>query len=310
MAFIRRTLKKFYPRNFKFHQLRFLSDDYVKIVEVGPRDGLQNEKAIISTDVKVEFINKLSNTGLSVIEATSFVSPKWVPQLADNKEIMSKIERKKNVSYPVLVPNIKGFQSAVEVDVKEIAIFGAASEVFTKKNINCTIEESLRRFKDVCVAAQNKNIKIRGYVSCVVGCPYEGDVDSSVVLKIAKALLKMGCYEISLGDTIGIGTSESTAKMLKSVLEAIPSEKLAIHCHDTYGRALSNIETALEMGIRVVDSSVYGLGGCPYAKGASGNVATEKVVQYLHTNGMETGVDMNLITNVGKWISQYISKHD
>jgi len=294
-----------------FKKLRYLSttSDYVKIVEVGPRDGLQNEKGIIETSVKVDFINRLSDTGLSVIETTSFVSPKWVPQLGDNKEVMKRIKRKPGVSYPVLVPNIKGLHSAMEVGVKEIAVFAAASESFSKKNINCTIEESLKRFDDVFTEAKEANIKVRGYVSCVVGCPYEGDIDPAAVAKVSKALVDMGCYEISLGDTIGIGTPENIGLMLSSVSKEIPMEQLAIHCHDTYGRALQNINTALEMGVRVVDSSVGGLGGCPYAKGATGNVATESVLKVLHGSGMETGVDVDLITSIGIWILSYLEKN-
>jgi len=280
----------------------------VKIVEVGPRDGLQNEKAIIEADVKIDFINKLSQTGLKFIEATSFVSKRWVPQLGDNREVMEGIQRRDGISYSALVPNMKGFSDAVECQTEEIAIFGAASESFSKKNINCTIEESLKRFQPVCDAAREHSMKVRGYVSCVVGCPYEGVISPEAVAQVSKEMLQMGCYEISLGDTIGVGTPGSIQSMLDAVLKVIPAEKLAIHCHDTYGQALANIYTALQMGVRVVDSSVAGLGGCPYAKGASGNVATEDVVYMLQGCGYETGVDLQKIIDVGLWISQKLGK--
>lgn len=286
----------------------FSTDSYVKIVEVGPRDGLQNEKKIIESDTKVAFIDKLSETGLPVIEVTSFVSPKWVPQFKDNSEVMNRIQRKEGVSYPVLVPNIKGFVEAMKVSVEEIAIFGAASEAFTKKNINCSIDESLKRFEDVCDAARKADIKVRGYVSCVVGCPYEGDIDPNVVSYVSNKLVEMGCYEISLGDTIGIGTPQSISEMLSCVMKDIPAPQLAIHCHDTYERALDNITRAVEMGIRVVDSSTGGLGGCPYAKGATGNVATEKVIAMLHEQGMTTGVDVDKIKDIGVWISSIVKQ--
>ncbi|XP_047145221.1 hydroxymethylglutaryl-CoA lyase, mitochondrial isoform X2 [Hydra vulgaris] len=288
---------------------RFYSNkDFVKVVEVGPRDGLQNEKEIIDTDVKIQLIDKLSETGLSVIEVTSFVSPKWVPQMSDHSAVMTGIKRKSGVSYPALVPNMQGFYSAVKAGVKEIAIFASASEAFSKKNINCTIEESLKRFEPVCNAAIEKDIKVRGYVSCVVGCPYEGIVQPDAVSKVAQHLIKLGCYEISLGDTIGIGSPESISLMLSCVKEDVPVSKLAIHCHDTYGKAISNIEAAIELGIRVVDSSVGGLGGCPYAKGASGNVATENVLQMLHNKGKITGVDVLAVINIAKWIKTILSR--
>ena len=280
----------------------------MKIVEVGPRDGLQNEKVIIDTDVKVKLVDKLSETGLSVIETTSFVSPKWIPQFKDSTEVMKQIQRHAGVSYPVLVPNLIGFAKAVEVGAEEVAIFGAASEAFTKKNINCTIDESLQRFEAVCEAAVKANMRVRGYVSCVVGCPYEGDVDPSMVAHVSKKLVDMGCYEISLGDTIGVGTPEKVRAMLTCVAQDIPYHRLAIHCHDTYGRALDNIAEAVDMGVRVVDSSVAGLGGCPYAKGASGNVATEKVVDMLHARGMATGVDVDRLRKIAKWIFGYVKQ--
>ncbi|ORX90360.1 hydroxymethylglutaryl-CoA lyase [Basidiobolus meristosporus CBS 931.73] len=280
----------------------------VKIVEVGPRDGLQNEKTFVPTDTKIEFINKLSETGIKVVEATSFVSPKAVPQMRDAAEVMSKISRKNGVSYPVLAPNVKGLEAALSCNVEEIAIFGAASEAFSKRNINCTIDESLERFRAVVDKAKENNIRIRGYVSCVVGCPYEGDVDPRVVADVSRKLYDMGCYEISLGDTIGVGNPASTLKMLEAVAKEVPVEKLAVHCHDTYGQALANILAALQFGVRVVDSSSAGLGGCPYAKGATGNVATEDVVYMLHGLGVETGIDLNKLIEVGNFISTYLSR--
>lgn len=283
--------------------------DFVKIIEVGPRDGLQNEKNIVPTDIKVKFINKLSNTGLSAIEVTSFVSPKWVPQMADHKEIMKNIVRKSGVTYPVLTPNLKGFQAAMSVQAEEVAIFGAASEAFSQKNINCSITESIDRFKDVTKAAFDINVPVRGYVSCVLGCPYQGEVTPEAVKDVAIKMLNIGCYEISLGDTIGVGTPGKMKELIKCLFQDIPPEKLAIHCHDTYGQALANILTALELGIRTVDSSVAGLGGCPYAKGASGNVATEDVVYMLHGSGMQTGVDLKQLISAGNFICNSIGIH-
>ena len=279
---------------------------HVKIVEVGPRDGLQNEKQVISTEVKVELINRLSNSGLSVIEAGSFVSPKWVPQMANTDEVMAKISRKKDVSYPVLVPNLRGLEGAMEAKVEEIAIFGAASESFSQKNINCSIEESLERFKPVCEAASEKGIRVRGYISCVLGCPYEGDISPDTVSKVANELVKMGCYEISLGDTIGVGTPIRARQMLEIVAENITIDKLAVHFHDTYGQALANIYACLELGVSVIDSSIGGLGGCPYAKGASGNVATEDVLYMLNGLGIETRIDINQLVSCSIFISEHL----
>lgn len=283
----------------------------VRIVEVGPRDGLQNEKGIVPTNIKVEFISKLASSGLSHIEATSFVSPKWVPQMADHKQVMEAVMKLpyKSITYPVLTPNLKGFEAAYEAGAREVAIFGAASEAFSQKNINCSIVESLKRFEDVMKAAQSKNVKVRGYVSCVVGCPYEGPIRPEKVSQVCQAMLDMGCYEISLGDTIGVGTPGSFSAMLESVLASgIGAEKLAAHCHDTYGQALANILTCLEAGIRVVDSSTAGLGGCPYAKGASGNVATEDVVYMLQGMGIDTGIDLNKLIEAGTFISEYLMR--
>ncbi|KAF4044897.1 HMGL-like [Phytophthora infestans] len=281
---------------------------FVKIVEVGPRDGLQNEKTNVSTDDKVKFINLLSETGLSAIEATSFVSPKWVPQMADNAYVLKGISRKQGVSYPVLTPNIKGFDSAVAAGAEEVAIFGAASEAFSQKNINCSIEESLERFRPVCEKANSLGIRVRGYVSCVLGCPYQGPVDPSAVATVALKMLEMGCYEVSLGDTIGVGNPASTLAMLQATKQVIPAERLAVHFHDTYGQALSNILIALQEGIAVVDSSAAGLGGCPYASGASGNVATEDVLYMVHGLGIQTGVNLDKVIEAGDFITKLLDR--
>ncbi|XP_028675077.2 hydroxymethylglutaryl-CoA lyase, mitochondrial [Erpetoichthys calabaricus] len=280
----------------------------IKIVEVGPRDGLQNEKTVVPTDVKIRLINMLSEAGLPVIETTSFVSPKWVPQMADQDEVMRGIEKYPNIKYPVLTPNLKGFQAAVNAGAKEVAIFGAASELFSKKNINCSVEESLQRFEEVTQAAQESGIPVRGYVSCVLGCPYEGNVRPEKVAQVAKKLYSMGCYEISLGDTIGVGTPGSMQEMLRVVSMDVPVKALAVHCHDTYGQALANILTAIQMGISVVDSSVAGLGGCPYAQGASGNVATEDVIYMLHGLGIHTGVDLPKLMDAGAFICRALNR--
>ncbi|CAL1574895.1 unnamed protein product [Knipowitschia caucasica] len=287
---------------------RAVLPDKVKIVEVGPRDGLQNEKIIVPTETKIHLINMLSEAGLSVIEATSFVSPKWVPQMADQMEVMSGICRKPGVTYPVLTPNLKGFQAAMKAGASEVAIFGAASELFSKKNINCTVDESLQRFEEVMKAAKEARIPVRGYVSCVLGCPYEGKVAPEKVAYVAKRLYDMGCYEISLGDTIGVGTPGTMSVMLEAVTKEVPVNALAVHCHDTYGQALANILVALQMGVSVVDSSVAGLGGCPYAQGASGNVATEDVVYMLHGLGLRTGVDMSKLMDAGTFICRTLNR--
>uniref|UniRef100_A0AAY4BNA6 hydroxymethylglutaryl-CoA lyase n=1 Tax=Denticeps clupeoides TaxID=299321 RepID=A0AAY4BNA6_9TELE len=280
----------------------------VKIVEVGPRDGLQNEKTIVPAEVKICLIDMLSEAGLPVIEATSFVSPKWVPQMADQVEVMKGISKKPGVNYPVLTPNLKGFQAAVKAGATEVAIFGAASELFSKKNINCSVEESLQRFEEVAKAAKEQGVAVRGYVSCVLGCPYEGKVAPGKVAQVAKRLYAMGCYEISLGDTTGVGTPGGMIEMLEAVKHEVPVEALAVHCHDTYGQALANILVALQMGISVVDSSVAGLGGCPYAQGASGNVATEDVVYMLHGLGIQTGVDLAKLMDAGAFICQSLNR--
>lgn len=279
---------------------------HVKIVEVSPRDGLQNEKEIVPTATKINLINKLSATGLRVVEATSFVSPKWVPQMADATDVLEGIDRLDSVSYPVLTPNLKGLEAAMKAGATEVSVFGAASESFTKKNINCTIEESLDRFEQVVKVALESGLKVRGYVSCVMGCPYEGDIDPQAVNNVARRLFDMGCYEISLGDTIGIGTMEKTMAMLDAV--DVPTEALAAHFHNTYDRAIENLVIALARGISVVDSSVAGIGGCPYAKGASGNVATEDVLYMLDLLNIEHGVDFKSLIDVGDYISGEISK--
>ena len=280
----------------------------VRIVEVGPRDGLQNEPREVPTAVKLELIERLADAGLPAVEATAFVSPKWIPQMADHTEVLERIRRKPGVDYPVLTPNLKGFEAARAAGATEVAIFGAASEAFSKKNINCSIAESLERFGPVADAARAANIKVRGYISCVVGCPYEGEIDPDRVAEVAEALFHMGCYEISLGDTIGVGTPAKTQRMIKACAHRVPVEQLAGHYHDTYGQALANIYASLELGVATFDSSVAGLGGCPYAAGASGNVATEDVVYLLNGLGVETGVDLDRVVEIGQWICGVLGK--
>jgi len=280
----------------------------VRIVEVGPRDGLQNEKQIIPTATKIELINQLSNAGLQYIEAGSFVNPKWVAQMADSAKVFQQITRKPEVTYAALVPNLQGFERALAVQADEVAIFAAASEAFSQKNINCSIGESLVRFETLMQAAQAQNIAVRGYISCVAGCPYSGAVDVKTVVQIARELLAMGCYEISLGDTIGVGTAGQIKSMIEQLADVIPVEKLAVHMHNTYGQALANIYAALECGVSVVDSSVAGLGGCPYAAGASGNIATEDVVYLLNGLGIEHGIDLNKLIDAGNFICEQINK--
>ena len=280
----------------------------VKIVEVGPRDGLQNEKQVVPSEIKIELIERLAEAGLPVIEATSFVSPKWVPQMGDNATVLAGIRRRPGVTYTALTPNLQGFDGAVAAQADEVAIFAAASESFSKKNINCSIAESLKRFEPVVSAASALEIPVRGYVSCVVGCPYEGDIAPEQVAQVARTLLDMGCYEVSLGDTIGVGNPRSVQRMLEACAKQLPIERLAGHYHDTYGTAIANIYASLEMGVSVFDASVAGLGGCPYAKGASGNVATEDVVYLLHGLGIETGIDLAKLAAIGDWISQAIQR--
>ena len=274
----------------------------VKLVEVGPRDGLQNEAREVPTAIKVELIERLADAGLPAVEATAFVSPKWIPQMADHTEVLQRIRRKPGVSYPVLTPNLKGFEAARAAGATEVAIFGAASEAFSQKNINCSIAESLDRFRPVVDEARKEGIKVRGYVSCVLGCPYEGDIRPDHVADVASALYEMGCYEVSLGDTIGTGTPGRTKAMIEACARRVPLDKLAGHYHDTYGQALANIYASLEMGVATFDASVAGLGGCPYAAGASGNVATEDVVYMMNGLGVRTGVDLERLVQIGRWI--------
>ena len=280
----------------------------IKIVEVGPRDGLQNEKAIVPTETKIALIDRLAEAGLKVIEATSFVSPKWVPQMGDNSAVLAGIRRAPGVTYTALTPNLQGFDGAVQAGANEVAIFGAASESFSRKNINCSIAESLKRFEPIVSAASALEIPVRGYVSCVVGCPYEGAIAPEQAAAVAKTLFDMGCYEVSLGDTIGVGNPASIARMIEACARAVPITKLAGHYHDTYGMAIANIHTSLQLGMAVFDSSIAGLGGCPYAQGASGNVATEDVVYLLHGLGIETGTDLAKLAVIGNWISSALNR--
>jgi len=280
----------------------------VKLVEMGPRDGLQNEPGSVSTDVKVELVDRLSDAGFASIEAGSFVSPKWVPQMADTAEVMARIRRKPGVSYPVLVPNMKGLEGALAAKAGEVAIFAAATEAFSRRNTNCSIAESFDRFEPVCKAALDNGLLVRGYVSVVLGCPYEGDVKPEEVADVSKRLFDLGCYEVSLGDTIGTGTASRAQRMIELVARKIPVEKLAGHFHDTYGQALANIVATMEMGVATFDSSVAGLGGCPYAKGATGNVASEDVLYLLDGLGIETGVDMNRLLDAADFICAQLKR--
>ena len=280
----------------------------VRIVEVSPRDGLQNEKTMVSTADKIELVNRLSACGLQTVEAASFVSPKWVPQMADAAEVYAGIDKKAGVAYPVLVPNLQGYERARAVGVQEIAVFTAASEAFNQKNINASIAESLARFAPVMEAARADGVRVRGYVSTVLGCPYQGEVPLSDVVRVAKDLHAMGCYEISLGDTIGVGTPAKARAMLQAVASDVPMDALAIHFHDTYGQALANILACLEEGVAVVDAAVAGTGGCPYAAGASGNVASEDVAYMLHGMGIETGIDFTKLVQTGVWLATRLGR--
>ena len=280
----------------------------VRIVEVGARDGLQNEKTILPAAVKVELINRLSDTGLDTIEATSFVSPKWVPQLADAADVYTAIRKKPSVRYPVLVPNLQGYERARAAGVTDIAVFTAASEAFNRKNINASIDESIERFMPVMERARADGVSVRGYVSTVLGCPYQGDVAVADVVRVAKRLHDLGCYEVSLGDTIGVGTPAKARTMLAAVAAEVPMTALAVHFHDTRGQALANILACLELGVAVVDSSVSGAGGCPYARGATGNVASEDVVYMLHGMGIATGIDLDKLIETGRWLSTQLAR--
>ncbi len=280
----------------------------IKIVEVGPRDGLQNETAVIPTAIKLQLIEMLADAGLDVIEATAFVSPKWVPQMADHRDIMHGILRRDAVSYPVLVPNQQGFEAALAANCDEIALFTAASETFCRKNTNCSIDESFSRFEPIIERALDRGIKVRGYISCVLGCPYEGEIKPTISAELALRLHQLGCHEISLGDTIGVGTPLAARKLIDAVGRNVPIKKLAVHFHDTFGQALANIYAVMEQGIAIIDSSISGLGGCPYAKGAAGNVATEDVVYMLHGMGRDTGIDLDKLVDAAAFICDHLKR--
>lgn len=280
----------------------------VKIVEVGPRDGLQNESKTVPAAIKVDLIERLADAGLRMIEAGSFVSPKWVPQMADTAEVMARIQRREGVTYPVLVPNMKGLEAAIAAGATEIAGFAAATETFSQKNTNCSIAESLERQQKVCRAALDAGLRVRGYISVVLGCPYEGEVRPEQVAEVARSLLGMGCYEISLGDTVGMGTPAKTRRMIEAVSAHVPVEKLGGHFHDTYGQAIANILASLETGMAAFDSSIAGLGGCPYSPGATGNVATEDVLYMLDGMGIETGVRMDGLLDAAEFICDYLDR--
>lgn len=280
----------------------------VRLVEVSPRDGLQNESKIIPTEIKIQFIDLLSHTGLKTIETTSFVSPKWIPQLADHTEVMRGIHKQQGMAYPVLVPNLQGMEAAIAAGATEVAVFTTPSETFSMRNTHCTVAESLQRIQAILAVAKQYNIRVRGYLSCVLGCPYEGHIAPIRVADLAAQLITMGCYEISLGDTIGVGTPGKTQELLEAVFKKTSKEQLAVHFHDTYGQAIANIYVALQQGIQVIDSAVSGIGGCPYAKGATGNVATEDVVYLLNGLGIETGVDMKKLIHAGRFISTVLGR--
>lgn len=281
---------------------------HARIVEVGPRDGLQNEKQVVTTETKLELIDRLGAAGLKDIEAASFVSPKWVPQMADHAEIMTRLARRPGVNYPVLTPNLKGFEAAAAAGATEVAVFAAASESFSQKNINCSIAESIERFGPVFEAAKAAGIRVRGYVSTVVACPYEGPIAPEATARVSRELFERGAYEVSLGDTIGAGTPASIERMLEAVAKHVPVEKLAGHYHDTYGMAVANVDASWRFGLRTFDSSISGLGGCPYAKGATGNVATEDVVYLLHGLGADTGIDLDALVETSAWISEQLNR--
>lgn len=282
--------------------------DHVRIVEVAARDGLQNEPGFVATADKAELISRLADCGLRSIEATSFVSPKWVPQLADAEQLFALLPKDDGLRYPVLVPNLKGYERAVACGVREVAVFAAASEAFSMRNINASIDESIARFQPVLERAMEDGIAVRGYISTVLGCPYQGAVDTGDVVRLARTLKEMGCYEISLGDTIGVGTAHAARSLVKAVASEIPMQAIAVHFHDTYGQALANVYACLEAGVRTVDASVSGTGGCPYAKGASGNLATEDLVYALHGMGFATGVDLAKLVKTGAWLSHLLGQ--
>lgn len=282
--------------------------EQVKIVEVGPRDGLQNEAVTVPAEIKVQLVEKLADAGLPVIEVGAFVSPKWVPQMATSGDVFRQIDRRDGISYPMLVPNLKGLELAHAAGVQEIALFAATTETFSQKNTNCSIAESIDRFNAVIDAALRLDIKVRGYISCVLGCPYEGEVSTDTVLMLAEKMFDRGCYEVSLGDTIGVGTAGQAQALVEKLARHVPVHQLAAHFHDTYGQALANIHAVMQCGIAVLDSSVAGLGGCPYAKGATGNVATEDVVYMLQGMGIDTGVDMDILLEAGRFISDFLGR--
>jgi len=282
--------------------------EHVRIVDVGPRDGLQNEPATVPTDAKVAFIDRLSASGLQAVEAGAFVSPKWVPQMADSAEVLARIQHRDGVSFPVLVPNERGLERALAAGVEEIAVFGAASETFSQRNINCSIDESLERFRPVAERALAAGVRVRGYVSCVLGCPYEGEIGAEAVARVVKALDAMGCYQVSLGDTIGVGTPRKAQVMVEAVAAHVAMERLAGHFHDTYGQALANILAVMELGMATFDSATAGLGGCPYARGAAGNVATEDLLFMLDGLGVETGVSLDAVAEAGRFITGMLGR--
>jgi hydroxymethylglutaryl-CoA lyase len=282
--------------------------DFVRIVEVAPRDGLQNEAAMVATADKIALVDRLSATGLRSIEATSFVSPKWVPQLADAAEVMAGIRRRPGVSYPVLVPNLQGYERARAAGADEVAVFTAASEAFNLRNINASIDESIERFAPVLMRARQDGVRVRGYVSTVLGCPYQGEVPLADVVRVAVRLHALGCYEVSLGDTIGVGTPLKARAMLQAVAAEVPMDALAVHFHDTWGQALANVAACVEAGVRVADAAVAGTGGCPYAKGASGNVASEDLVYMLQGMGIDTGIDLEALASTGRWLAARLGR--
>lgn len=282
--------------------------DTIRIVEVSPRDGLQNEPGFVATDDKLELIRRLRECGMASIEATAFVSPKWVPQMADARELFMRLPADDGCRYPVLVPNLQGYQRAVECGARDVAVFTAASEAFSQRNINASIAESLERFQPIMAQAETDGVRVRGYVSTVLGCPYQGSVPLADVVRVAKTLHRMGCHEISLGDTIGVGTPKAARAMLQAVAGEVPMAQLAVHFHDTYGQALANVVACIDTGVRTVDASVSGTGGCPYAKGASGNLATEDLIYSLHGMGFETGVDLDRLIDTGRWLSTLLGR--
>ena len=283
-------------------------DGAVRIVEVGPRDGLQNEKINVPLDTKLELIRRLEQAGVSNLEVTSFVSPKWVPQMGDHAELMARLVQHPEIRYAVLTPNLKGFENAIAGGAREVAVFASASESFSERNVNCSIKESIKRFEPILLAARREGIAVRGYVSCVVGCPYEGFIAPDSVSEVADQLFDMGCYEVSLGDTIGVGAPAKVLTMLESVARRVPTPSLAGHFHDTYGMAVANVHASVVFGVRVFDASIGGLGGCPYATGASGNVATEDLVYLMDELGMKTGISLAKLIEVSAWISKILGR--